>query len=69
MISCSAEAKKQAVALARGTTTIDKATASIKKSTLAAKANSIAMNTMSRAFNMVTFILCFIVSFLAALIR
>ena len=51
MTSCTKEAKQQAVAIAKGTTTIDAATKSIKESTLAAKANKIAMSAMSTVLN------------------
>ena len=57
MTSCTKEAKQQAVAIAKGTTTIDAATKSIKESTLAAKANKIAMSAMSTALNIGAFML------------
>lgn len=57
MTSCTKEAKQQAVAITKGTTTIEKATESVKKSTLAAKANRIAMSTMSTALNAGVFML------------
>ncbi len=57
MTSCTKEAKQQAVAIAKGTSTIDKATESIKRSTLAATANKIAMSAMSIALNIGTFML------------